>query len=304
VTTRAASASASASAAPATRAATLLAVILAAASLLAGCGSGQPSQRPGVAHYIRQIDRIESQLKAPMNAVTRAGSDLASTPGKATLLGNLVKASSRETLASAESEIKVARAHLGSLGSPPAASHLRSLVLTLTAGEADLTHQLWLLSSFLPRFGAVLTPLGPAALSLERVLSQRSAYGSSAVLALYGAKARALRAFQRTTAEISARLRRLQAPRVSAPAYRAELDSLRGMGQSAGRLAAALVGGRPGNVQRLLIAFDRAAAATHTPAVARAQGRAIKAYDADTTRLSRLSQAIASERLRLSKTLS
>ena len=287
-----------------TRRLIVLAGALVALAPLAGCGSSQHSDRPAVARYIRRVDALEAKLKAPLTTVSKAGSQLATSPGKATLLGNLAQASSRQQLDTALTQIRTIERQLTALPYPPAAGHLRTLVLQLTAGEADLTHQLRLLAVFLPRFSAVLTPLGPAALSLERVLAQRSAYGTAAVLALYKAKAAALRHFQATTVRLVGRLDRLAPPRVSAAEYRAELVSLRGMGTAAGRLATALGGGTPGNVQPLLIAFDRAAAATHTPAVARAQIKAIKAYDAATSRLSGLSQAIASERLRLSNTLS
>jgi hypothetical protein len=290
---------------PATTArALLLATTLALAAALAGCGSSHSSQRSAVAGYIRKLDRIEVQLKAPLAAVTHAGTQLAASPRRATLLGNLAQASNQQALASALQRIRALETRLRAVAYPAPARHLRSLVLTLTAGEADLTQQLRLLSRFLPRFGAALTPLGPATLTLERVLSQRSAYGTAAVAALFAAKAKALRGFEATAAHIAARLDRLHPPRVSIPEYRAELMSLHGMSATSGRLATALAGGAPGNVSSLLNAFDRAAAATHTPAVARAQIRAIKAYNASTARLSGLSQAIASERLRLSNTLS
>jgi hypothetical protein len=292
--------------APAGRVATTLAVVLAIAFAigLGGCGSSHPSQRSAVASYIRKLDRIEVQLKAPLVTVTHTGTQLAASPRRATLLGNLAQASNQQALVSALRRIRGLEASLRAVAYPATARHLRSLVLTLTAGEADLTEQLRLLSQFLPRFGAALTPLGPATLALERVLSQRSAYGTTAVAALFAAKAKALRSFQATAARIAARLDRLHPPRVSIPEYRAELTSLHGMSSTSGRLAAALAGGAPGNVSSLLSAFDRAAAATHAPAVARAQIKAIKAYNASTTRLSGLSQAIASERLRLSNTLS
>jgi hypothetical protein len=279
-------------------------IVVLALAVVSGCGSNHVSQRPAAARYIRAVDGVETQLKAPLAAVTRAGSQLAASPRHATLLGNLAQASNQQALISSERQIRRLESTLRELPCPPAARHLRSLVLGLTAGEADLTHQLHLLSQFLPRFSAVLTPLGPSALSLERVLSLRSAYGTAAVAALYATKARALRSFQATTERVAGRLQRLHPPRVSAPEYRAELTSLRGMSTSSGRLAMALAGGAPGNVSSMLSAFDRAAAATHTPAVARAQIRAIKAYNASTARLSGLSQAIASERLRLSNTLS
>lgn len=273
------------------------------AVLGAGCGSSHHSQRPAVAAYIRKVDQLELELRAPLATVTKAGSQLAGAPRKATLLGNLAQASNRQQLAQALARIRGLQSRLRALPCPAPARHLRALVLQLTAGEADLTQQLRLISTFLPRFGVVLRPLAPAALSLERVLSQRSAYGSAAVLAVYQAKARALRTFQGTSQRIVATLSRLRPPRVSTPEYRAELVSLRGMGTAAGRLATALAQGNPGNVAPLLAAFDRAAAVTHSPAIARAEIRAIKAYDASTTRLSGLSQAIAAERGHLSNTL-
>jgi hypothetical protein len=75
------------------------------------------------------------------------------------------------------------------------------------------------------------------------------------------------------------------------------------MGASAGRLADALASGVSTNVAPLLTAFDRAAAATHTPAARRAQTVAVRAYNARITRLAALAQAIARERLRLSNSL-
>jgi hypothetical protein len=159
---------------------------------------------------------------------------------------------------------------------------------------------------FLPRFSAALAPLGPATISLERVLTQTQAYGTAAVAALYTAKAQALRHFQGVTTGIVTRLHRLHRlhpPRVSMPQYRAELGSLTGMSSASGRLAGALAGGTPGNVTTLLVAFDRAAASTRSRSAQRAQIAAIKAYDAGAARLNRLSSAVAVERLRLANTL-
>ncbi len=199
------------------------------------------------------------QLKAPLAAVTRAGSQLAAAPRRTTLLGNLERVGSEQALSASLTKLEAAKAKLAGMDTPVAARHLRSLLLSLTAAEADLTHQLRLLAVFLPRFSAALSPLGSSILSLEKMLGQTQAYGSAAVSALYAAKAQALRRFQGVTATITGRLRRLEPPRVSLPQYRAELSSLRGMGTASGRLATALSGGAPGNVRPLLVAFDRAA---------------------------------------------
>jgi hypothetical protein len=271
---------------------------------LASCGSSQPSTRSTVAHYIRAVDRIELALRTPLANVTKAGSQLASAPGRPTLLGNLERVSSEQSLSASLVKLEAAKAKLATMETPVAARHLRSLLLSLTAAEADLTHQLRLLAVFLPRFSAALSPLGPSILSLEKTLGQTQAYGSAAVSALYAAKAQALRRFHGVTATITGRLRRLEPPRVSLPQYRAELSSLRGMGTASGHLATALSSGAPGNVRPLLVAFDRAASATHTRSVQRAQTTAIKAYDAATARLNTLAGDVTRERLRLSKTLS
>jgi hypothetical protein len=277
---------------------------LAIAITLAACGSSHSSSRPAVARYIRAVDRIELALKTPLANVTRAGSQLASAPKQTTLLGNLARAGNEHTLALALSKIEAAEARLSALPTPAVAQHLRSLLLSLTAAEADLTHQLRLLAVFLPRFSAALSPLGSATLALEKVLGQTQAYGTTAVSALYAAKAQALRHFEGVTTTIVSRLHRLDPPRVSLPQYRVELSALRGMARASGRLASALASGAPGNVAPMLVAFDRAAAATRTRSAQRAQIAAIKAYDATTARLNTLASAVTRERLRLSNTVS
>jgi hypothetical protein len=75
------------------------------------------------------------------------------------------------------------------------------------------------------------------------------------------------------------------------------------MGASAGRLADALASGAPGNVRPLLVDFDRAALATRKLSVQRAQISAIRSYDAQTRRLSILSEDVVRERLRLVSSL-
>lgn len=163
---------------------------------LASCGSSQPSARSAVAHYIRAVDRIELGLRAPLAAVTRAGSQLAAAPRRTTLLGNLERVGSEQALSASLTKLEAAKAKLAGMDTPVAARHLRSLLLSLTAAEADLTHQLRLLAVFLPRFSAALSPLGSSILSLEKTLGQTQAYGSAAVSALYAAKAQALRRFR------------------------------------------------------------------------------------------------------------
>jgi hypothetical protein len=277
-------------------------LVLAFTLALCGCGH-TTTVRGQVAAYIKQVRTIESKLTAPLAAVTQAGAQFSAGGRKTTLLGNIEHSSQQQTLARALTQIRLQGRRLKALKAPPAAGRLRSLLLRLTAAEAAQTHQLQLLVAFLPRFTGALGPLGPAAIRLEAVLAKRQAVGSGAVTALFDAKASALRDFTATTRRVVARLRRLTPPAVSKPEYSAQVASLRGMGASAGRLADALAGGALSNVAPSLLAFDRAAVATHSRAVQRAQIAAVRAYDAKTASLSKLSQAIAEERLRLANTL-
>jgi hypothetical protein len=267
---------------------------------LAGCGSHSNSQRTQVARYISRVNHIESAFSGPLNTVTRVSAKVSSR--RAPLAGAGLVASEQQ-LTQALGQIKAQEARLSALPAPAPAAHLRTLLLRLGTEEAHLTTQLKLLIDYLPRFSAVVTPLGPALTRLERALSVRQAPGAAAVSAVYAAKAKALRRFQATTAVIITRLHGLTPPDVSVPAYRAQLASLRGMGATARRLADALGSGAPGNVRPLLVDFDRAALATRTLPVQKAQIAAIRSYDAQTRRLSTLSEDVVRERLRVVRSL-
>jgi hypothetical protein len=267
---------------------------------LAGCGTHSSSQRTQVASYVSGVNRIESALSRPLATVTRVSVKVSS---RRSTLARAGLAVSEQQLTQALEQIKAQEERLHELPAPASATRLRTLLLKLGSEEAELTTQLKLLIDFLPRFTRVVTPLGPALTQLERTLSVRQAPGAAAVSAVYAAKARALRSFQATTTMIIARLRLLTPPDVSKPAYRAQLTSLRGMGASAGRLADALASGAPGNLRPLLVDFDRAALATRTLLVQKAQIAAIRSYDAQTRQLSTLSEDVARERLQLVSSL-
>jgi hypothetical protein len=249
------------------------------------------------------VGAIEAKLSSPVAAVSHAGAQFAAAGRKSAPLTKAQLNAQELALARSQAQIEVQGRTLRTLQVPPAARQLHSMLLRFTAGEAALTHQLALMVAFLPRFNVELTPLGPAATRLAAVLGTRQAAGAAAVAAVFAGKARALREFAATTRHTVSRLLLLAPPPVLRPQYEAQLGSLRGMGASAQRLADALAGGAPTNVAPLLLAFDRAAAATHTAAARRAQTAAVRAYDGRITRLAALAQAIARERLRLADTL-
>lgn len=274
-----------------------LALALLAVLVLAGCGQQSSPARMSLARYVTQVNHVETALATPVATITHVSAD-ASRRGHGTLTGAETRRLVTQ-LSAAVAQIRAQEARLQGLRAPPAATHLRALLLRYTGQEAALTHQLGLLIAFLPRFGTVVAPVGPDLARLERALGVHSAAGTSAVAAVYAAKATALRAFRAQAQGIIDRLRGLTPPAVSVPTYRAQISALRGMATSAGRLASALAGGAPGNVTPLLVQFERAALATRTRSVQRAQIAAIHAYDHQTAQLTRLAEDISRERLRL-----
>jgi len=282
------------------RAATLAAIVLAAVT--AGCGQ-HSSERPAVARYVKQVNTIETSLARPLTAVTSAGNQFSAQQraGERAIVG-LFHLSPEQSLQKAWIQIGTIRTRLATLSTPTSAERLRSLLLRLIDAQAAMTHELAKLAGFLPRYSAALGSLAPATRQLEAVLSQKTAYGSAAVSAVFAGKVAALRRFQATTAGIASRLRRLDPPAVSRPGYRAQLAAVKGMSASAGQLASALATGAP-NVGPLLTRFDRAAASSNTVAVQKAEIAAARTYDSRSTELEELSREVERERLRLSNTL-
>lgn len=276
------------------------------AALIAGCGaSNSNSQRPAVAAYLKQVNKIESALTVPLKAVTEAGREFSQelSSGGVSSTSTLLFAAHERALLDARSGIKSLRARLAALKTPPPAAHLRALLLQLTDGQARLTGQVAKLVVFLPALARALEPLGLATRQLEVSLSRRSAPGPAAVAALYASKATALRQFKTAADSVLTQLRLLDPPAVSRPAYSGQVSALKGMSVSAAKLATALDGGPHGNVTPLLIEFDRAATSNQTVQAQRTQIAAIRAYDAGIAHLNELGQAAERERLRLANTL-
>jgi hypothetical protein len=270
--------------------------------LLAGCGH-QASPRAKVARYLKNVDAVERALAQPLGRVTTVGGQFAREQRAGGSLTSLVYASNAQTLRNAYSQITVLRAKLAALDAPPPARRLRTLLLQIVDGQAQLTHEVGQLVVFLPAYSATLKPLAPATRRLEAALSQTTALGSSAVTAVYDTKSSALLRFQAVVKGVLNRLGRLDPPAVSKPDYRAQISALRRLSVTAGQLSAALRGGLHGNVQQLLTRFDRAATSTTSIATQRAQIAAVKAYDQEIARLARLTQDAEQERLRLANNL-
>jgi hypothetical protein len=270
--------------------------------LLVGCGHSS-SQRPAVAAYLKKVNRVEAKLVTPLSTVTTTGRQFTKIQSEGGSLTSLLYASQAQGLKRAGSRIRTLRGQLADLKAPAPARRLRSLLLQVIDLESKLTVQLEKLVLFLPRFNAALLPIAGATKNLEAVLSRQTAYGPSGVAALYAAKAAALRKFKGVLERVLRRLGRLSPPDVSKPDYKGEIASIQGMSTTAGQLASALVDGPSGDVQHLLVQFDRAATSNQTVAAQKTRIAAVKAYDRLSLKLNDLSQQADRERARLANTL-
>ncbi|MGH2859613.1 MAG: hypothetical protein ACRDMJ_19235 [Solirubrobacteraceae bacterium] len=248
------------------------------------------------------MQQIERALEAPVRAVSRV-SVAAAPKGRRSQASVAALANDGRILASALAQIDGQDRRLRALPTPVSAARLRSLLLDLTSGEAELTRQLQLLLAFGPRFSSTLAPLGPQLRRLESALAANQARGAAAVAASYRSKAAALRSFQAGVGAIVVGLRGLNPPQESRPQYLAELASLRKMARVAGRLASALERSNPGDLRPLLIDFDRAALAARSLRAQRAEIAAIRSYDARVQRLTLLRGQIAQEQVSLGRRL-
>jgi hypothetical protein len=283
---------------------------------LGGCGGTQTTPRSAVAGYLTRVNAVEKQLAAPLVTVTqtivqfarqsrRPGASRAKGRAGTGTLGQFraVPTGQADALLRADVQIHRLRRRLAALPAPVPAQRLRTMLLQLVDRQSTLTRQMAKLVVFLPGFSQAMTPLGPALVRLERVLSVVQAQGSAAVAAVYAEKASALRSFRAVTLVILRGLGRLDPPKVSLPAYRAQVRALKGMASSAEGLAGALSSGNTTAAQPLLIQFRQAATGPASLTAQKAQIAAIRAYDGQITSLNRLGTAASRERLRLSQTL-
>jgi hypothetical protein len=271
--------------------------------LVAGCGQ-RTSERPAVAAYLKQVNKVESSLARPLATVTTTGTQFTNVQREGGSLTGLVDASQAQALKGASSRIQTLRTQLAGLRTPAPARRLRSLLLQVVDLQTELTTQLEKLVVFLPRFNAALQPIPAATRKLETALSRQTGYGPSGVAAVYAAKAAALRQFKAVLDHVLGRLRRLDPPQVSKPDYTGEIASLEGMSSTAGQLATALAAGPKGNVQQLLVQFNRAATSNQTVAAQKARIAAVRAYDGQSAKVNKLTREAELERSRLANTLS
>lgn len=274
--------------------------------LLVGCGQTAATPRAQMASYLRRVNLVERELEKPLLTVTNAGARFSRDQRVGSSGGAAFDELSNgpaQALNAAEGQVRALRVRLAAIPAPAAAFRLRRLLLRLVDAQVVLTRMTTQLVVFLPRFGTVMRPLGPAITQLERVLSVNQALGTAAVQAVYAQKEAALLGFKAALDRMSAALRRLDPPEELRPAYATQLRAVEGMSQSAGGLAAALQGSEQAQISRLLTSFDAAAAGPQSLSTQEAEIRALRAYDAQLTQLNHLSEQAQRQWLQLSRTL-
>jgi hypothetical protein len=290
------------------RCAAAAAVALIMAAAVAGCGSHQDTVRRQLAGYLTQVDRTERQLATPLSTVDAVNRQLAAASGDRRRTGAsqistppATATQQERRLAEAAAEIKQVAVGLRAQTAPAPAAHLKGLLVDLADRQAALALQTERLVAFIPGLTHSLRPLGPAVVSLERVLSVNQAVGAAAVGQVYAAKSAALRTFARRLASILVALGRVSPPSSSEPTYANERRSLQRMRAASLTLAADLAGGRSTGVQAALRSFDRAAALPGSRAAQEAERAAVRAYDRQVADLQTLVSDADRERLRLAQ---
>lgn len=266
---------------------------LLAALALSACGSAQSPARARLARYIRAVDHVEAQMRAPLSTISEIARQASGTAGprsRVRLAGSLDAAAG---------SLAGLRARLAALRAPASAATLRSLVLELADRQISLTRELSQIIVYPAAFAAAVRPLGRATRTLAHALAQTS---GPSVAAVYAARVRALGVFAAVVRSVSSRLRALSVPAVYAPGYRGERRALAMMRSAAGRLASALSNGGAG-AGAALRALDAAFALGFSPSLHRAEVAAVRAYDRQVQSLSSLAARIEGERQRLSATV-
>ena len=264
----------------------LSAVAAALALLAAGCGGDGPSRRDAVAHYIEELNTIQAEAERPSLAVSQASRRLAKPQADRAAVSRKLRGAARQ--------IDRLRERVAALSPPADARRLRLLVLELMRSEAALAREMAQFATFAPALQDALRPLGPAGAQLKTALAAKSAPA---------VKAAALEAYAASIAAALRRLRALQPPPVSAPAYRSQLTTLERVRAASAALALALREKRAEDLPKLLRGFEQAALSNQSLAAQRAQIAAVRAYNGRVRSLDDLTVRIYRERARLQKVL-
>jgi hypothetical protein len=270
-------------------------------------------QRKAVSRYLTSVNAIQQQMAYSLTQVKGAYQTFATA--------HAVAPAEERRLAQAERTLGKLESRIAALDPPPQALRLRRLILQVVKGERGVTHEIDALVRFAPRFDLAVTDLRNAARVLSRRLAaaraptphtlhgtpqqvkQAQASFAAAATAAAAAQADAVTAYDTAVTGIIGRLRRMSPPPAFAPAYRAQLASLRAAYRAGGRLAAELRLPNRSRVSALSRAFEVASRISQTVAAQRAEIAAVKAYDGRVRAVGTAAAAVRTELTRLQQNL-
>ena len=285
----------------------LVVVVVFVASAVAGHSTS--AKDDPVAGYVGAVDALQQRLRVPLTQVQSAYARYART-GKSPTVAEL---------AGTERTLKLVDRRLAALPAPPAAARLRTLLLDLLRRETSLAAELDGLARFTPRFHAVAltaeranstlvqkvarvaTPKPRAVRGTLAQIAKAKAAFAEADTAAAAAQADALDGYGRTLGRLVTRLRALRPPPLMAPAYRAELRTLRATQAAGAALAHELRKRNRTRVPALSRRLAEAARLSASVPAQRSEVAAVKAYDARVRAVSADLSRISAEVSRLQR---
>lgn len=270
------------------------------------------SARSKVSAYIRNVDGVERQMNYRITKVMAAYSAYTK---------NSRSAASVPQLRAAGRTLHLLRLRVAAVPAPPQAAHLRALLGALLTAEEDVTTEVATLAGFSPSFHAIAVRLQLASAELSKALAavpqpkpHRIRGTKKQVAAAQAAfNAAASRAAQSQALVVDAydvalgvllrELGRLAPPKAMAPAFAAEIATLRATRAAGARLAAGLRAPKRSNIAVLSRRFSVAARTAGTTLRQREEIAAVKAYNVRVHRIGALERAVQQELAHLSGTL-
>jgi hypothetical protein len=289
------------------------AVTAAVVVTVAGSGKTTSTAHAAVAGYIKDVDRIEQRMQAPLTRALTAFRTFSAHGARSR--------SEEAQLAKAESTLRRLRSRLAVMSAPPQAIRLHTRILDLIDAEVAVAHEIVGLARFMPRFTALVARSRSASSALAKALAAvkaptahrlrgtrkqiaaaQAAFAAASRQAA-GRQADAVDAYDDAVAVAVHRLRRLRPPEVMAPAYRSQLRALAASRTAGTTLSQELRKNVRSHGAVLARRFTEATRSAGSVNAQRAQIAAVKAYNASVQAISELSKRVQDEVARLQRTL-
>jgi hypothetical protein len=280
---------------------------------VAGGGKSTSPAHDAVAGYIKDVDRTEQQMQAPMTRALTAFRTFSAHGARTPSEG--------AQLATAESTLRRLRSRIAAMSAPPQATRLRTRIVALMDAEIAVAQEIAGLAQFMPRFttfvaqsrhastvlakalAAVKVPTAHRLRGTRKQIAKAQAAFAAASQKAAVQQADAVDAYDNAVASAVRGLRRLRPPAVMAPAYGSQLRALVASRVAGMSLSRELRKNVRAHVAVLARKFTVATRSAGTVEAQRAQIAAVKAYNTSVQAISELSRRVQDEVARLQRTL-